>query len=81
MKEWFLVPMKESKEPVAEVIAAEPISWLAPGLHRMWLGQSNEDKDKRINAFLACMRCYDTPLMLNTSHVPPHLLIMCCVLR
>jgi hypothetical protein len=23
----------------------------------------------------------DTPLMLNTSHVPQHLLLMCCVLR
>jgi hypothetical protein len=25
--------------------------------------------------------CSDTPLMLNTSHVPQHLLLMSCVLR
>lgn len=39
-----------------------------------------DDKKRRLRAFLSCMRS-DTPLMLHTSHVPQHLLIMATVLR
>lgn len=39
-----------------------------------------DDKRRRLRGFLTCMRS-DTPLMLNTSHVPQHLLVMACVLR
>ena len=39
-----------------------------------------DDKRRRLRGFLTCMRS-DTPLMLNISYVPQHLLVMACVLR
>ncbi|XP_042225135.1 constitutive coactivator of PPAR-gamma-like protein 1 isoform X7 [Homarus americanus] len=39
-----------------------------------------DDKKRRLRAFLSCMRS-DSPLMLYTSNVPQHLLIMATVLR
>lgn len=39
-----------------------------------------DDKRRRLRGFLTCMKS-DTPLMLNTSYVPQHLLVMACVLR
>ncbi|GBP04281.1 Constitutive coactivator of PPAR-gamma-like protein 1 homolog [Eumeta japonica] len=41
---------------------------------------AQDDKGRRMRAFLSCMRS-DTPLMLNTSYVPQHLLILATVLR
>lgn len=41
---------------------------------------AQDDKCRRMRAFLSCMRS-DTPLMLNTSYVPQHLLILATVLR
>lgn len=39
-----------------------------------------DDKCRRMRAYLSCMRS-DTPLMLNTTYVPQHLLILATVLR
>lgn len=39
-----------------------------------------EDKQRRMKAFLTVMRS-DTPLMLNRSYVPQHMLVLACVLR
>ena len=50
-------------------------------LRRLWFGTSVEDKQKRLRAFLACLRCDDCPLLLHQAHVPQHMLILACVLR
>ncbi|XP_013408866.1 constitutive coactivator of PPAR-gamma-like protein 1 isoform X2 [Lingula anatina] len=66
--------------PQCEDVQAITMDWMVPTIHRLWLGQQIEDKNRRLRAFLTCMRS-DSPVMLNTSYVPQHLLIMCCILR
>ena len=86
VKEWSIVRssnfmnMAAVKELKYEEVAAETLEWKCPSLHRLWLGQAVEDKNRRLRAFLSCMKS-DAPLMLNVSQVPQHLLILCCVLR
>lgn len=41
---------------------------------------AQDDKNRRIRAFLSCMRS-ENPLMTNTSYVPQHLLLLATVLR
>lgn len=80
LKEW--VASRTGSAPRCDEVVAEPLDWLVPGLHRLWMGTMVEDKNRRLRAFLSCMNC-DVPqnLLLNTSYVPQHLLILCCVLR
>ncbi|KAH9504768.1 hypothetical protein Btru_061924 [Bulinus truncatus] len=78
VKEW--VVRRGSGRPTYEVVTARPVEWKTPSVQRMWLGQQDGDKDRRIRAFLTIMMS-DTSLMLNTNYVPQHLLVMCTVLR
>ncbi|XP_012938515.1 constitutive coactivator of PPAR-gamma-like protein 1 isoform X1 [Aplysia californica] len=78
VKEW--VVRRGSGRPTYEVVTARPVEWKTPSVQRMWLGQQDGDKDRRLRAFLTIMMS-DTSLMLNTNYVPQHLLVMCCVLR
>ncbi|BFZ10311.1 hypothetical protein BsWGS_13352 [Bradybaena similaris] len=78
VKEW--VVRRGSGRPTYEVVTARPVEWKAPSIQRMWLGQQDGDKDRRLRAFLTIMMS-DTSLMRNTNYVPQHLLILCCVLR
>uniref|UniRef100_A0A8C2JWE1 Family with sequence similarity 120A n=1 Tax=Cyprinus carpio TaxID=7962 RepID=A0A8C2JWE1_CYPCA len=54
--------------------------WTCPNLKKLWLGKAVEDKNRRMRAFLACMRS-DTPAMLNPANVSTPLMVLCCVLR
>lgn len=83
----FEVPIKEwvihrtgSQKPSFNLVMARPVDWKTPSIERMWLGQLPDDKTRRLRAFLTIMHS-DAPSMLNTSYVPQHLLMMCCVLR
>lgn len=78
VKEW--VVRRGSGRPTYEVVTARPVEWKTPSIQRMWLGQQEGDKDRRLRAFLTIMMS-DTSLMLNGSYVPQHLMVMCCVLR
>ncbi|XP_055881657.1 constitutive coactivator of PPAR-gamma-like protein 1 homolog isoform X2 [Biomphalaria glabrata] len=78
VKEW--VVRRGSGRPTYEVVTARPVEWKTPSIQRMWLGQQDGDKDRRLRAFLTIMMS-DTSLMLNTNYVPQHLLVMCSVLR
>ena len=78
IKEWSCP--RGASTPVCTEVHAQELEWLVPGLHRLWLGQMNEDKNRRLRAFLSSLNS-DVPLMLNTSFVPQHLIIMCSVLR
>ncbi|XP_023290727.1 constitutive coactivator of PPAR-gamma-like protein 1 homolog isoform X2 [Orussus abietinus] len=78
IKEWVWSKTNPYQKP--ELVKAEQIGWGVPTIQRLWFGTGIDDKRRRLRGFLTCMRS-DTPLMLNTSHVPQHLLVMACVLR
>ncbi|XP_071522180.1 constitutive coactivator of PPAR-gamma-like protein 1 homolog isoform X3 [Panulirus ornatus] len=78
IREWIYT--KNNPYRTADVVDATPISWAVPTVQRLWFGSVVDDKKRRLRAFLSCMRS-DSPLMLHTSHVPQHLLIMATVLR
>ncbi|XP_012135651.1 constitutive coactivator of PPAR-gamma-like protein 1 homolog isoform X2 [Megachile rotundata] len=78
IKEW--VWSKSNPYQTPELVKAEQIGWGVPTIQRLWFGTGIDDKRRRLRGFLTCMMS-DTPLMLNTSYVPQHLLVMACVLR
>ncbi|KAG8554737.1 hypothetical protein GDO81_003878 [Engystomops pustulosus] len=79
IKEWSAYKGKSPQTP--ELVSALTFrEWTCPNLKKLWLGKAVEDKNRRMRAFLACMKS-DTPSMLNPANVPTHLLLMCCVLR
>lgn len=79
IKEWAAYKGKTPHTP--ELVEALSFrEWTCPNLKKLWLGKAVEDKNRRIRAFLACMRS-DTPAMLNPANVPTHLMVLCCVLR
>lgn len=78
IKEWLW--SKSNQYQSADVVRAEEIGWAVPTIQRLWFGSTIDDKRRRLRAFLTCMRS-DNPLILNTSYVPQHLLVLACVLR
>lgn len=79
IKEWWALKGKSLFTP--EITEALPLKeWRVPSLQQLWLGREPEDKNRRMRAFLSCLRC-DTPGMLNQQFVPRHALVLCCVLR
>lgn len=78
ISEWIWSPQNEYKK--AEQVAAVQLPWAVPTIQRLWFGMAFEDKQRRMKAFLTVMRS-DTPLMLNRSYVPQHMLVLACVLR
>lgn len=79
VKEWWALKGKLLFTPeIAEALSFK--DWPVPHLQQLWLGREPEDKNRRMRAFLSCMRC-DTPSMLDQSLVPHYALVMCCVLR
>ncbi|XP_068450482.1 constitutive coactivator of PPAR-gamma-like protein 1 homolog isoform X2 [Clinocottus analis] len=79
VKEWAAYKGKSPHTP--ELVEALSFrEWTCPNLKKLWLGKAVEDKNRRMRAFLACMRS-DTPAMLNPTSVPTPLLVLCCVLR
>ncbi|XP_059186293.1 constitutive coactivator of PPAR-gamma-like protein 1 homolog isoform X2 [Centropristis striata] len=79
IKEWAAYKGKSPHTP--ELVEALPFrEWTCPSLKKLWLGKAVEDKNRRMRAFLACMRS-DTPSMLNPANVPTPLMVLCCVLR
>ncbi|XP_012257994.2 constitutive coactivator of PPAR-gamma-like protein 1 homolog isoform X2 [Athalia rosae] len=78
IKEW--VWSETNCYQVPELVKAEQIGWGVPTIQRLWFGTGIDDKRRRLRGFLTCLKS-DTPLMLNPSYVPQHLLVMACVLR
>ncbi|CAK1604276.1 unnamed protein product [Parnassius mnemosyne] len=76
--EWIYSRVNPGKSP--ELVPGIVLDWPVPTVQRLWFGTAQDDKCRRMRAFLSCMRS-DTPLMLNTSYVPQHLLILATVLR
>lgn len=78
VKEWVYSRSNPYQTP--ELVKADPLPWAVPTLHRLWFGPGLDDKRRRMRALLSCLNS-DTPLILNTSYVPQHMLVMACVLR
>ncbi|KAF5284298.1 hypothetical protein FQA39_LY04591 [Lamprigera yunnana] len=78
VKEWVYSRSNPYQNP--ELVKADPLPWAVPTLHRLWFGPGLDDKRRRMRALLSCLNS-DTPLILNTSYVPQHMLVMACVLR
>lgn len=78
VKEWLWSKGNQYHTP--NLVKAEEIGWAVPTIQRLWFGSTIDDKRRRLRAFLTCMRS-DNPLILNTSYVPQHLLVLACVLR
>lgn len=78
VSEWIWSPQNEYKNP--DLVAAVQLPWAVPTIQRLWFGMAFEDKQRRMKAFLSVMRS-DTPLMLNRTYVPQHMLVLACVLR
>ena len=74
--EWL--PYNNYHQP--DCLTPLPLSWPVPTLQRLWFGTGIEDKQKRLRSFLSVMSS-DSPMMLSTSYVPQHLLLMGSVLR
>lgn len=78
VSEWIWSPQNEYKK--ADLVPAVQLPWAVPTIQRLWFGMAFEDKQRRMKAFLTVMRS-DTPLMLNRTYVPQHMLVLACVLR
>ncbi|XP_049782108.1 constitutive coactivator of PPAR-gamma-like protein 1 [Schistocerca cancellata] len=78
IKEWIWSKNNQYQTP--DYVRAEQVGWGVPTIQRLWFGSAIDDKRRRLRAFLTCMRS-DTPLMLNPTYVPQHLLVMASVLR
>ncbi|MGH0173305.1 UNVERIFIED_CONTAM: hypothetical protein FKN15_065093 [Acipenser sinensis] len=79
IKEWSSNKARSALTP--ELVPALTFrEWTCPNLRKLWLGRAVEDKNRRMRAFLACLKS-DSPGMLNPASIPTHLLLLCCVLR
>ena len=73
IREWQ--PYNDYKVPLT--LSATELPWPAPTVQRLWFGNSNEDKQKRLQTFLSCMFCEE----LAHGKLMPHLIILATVLR
>lgn len=73
VREWL--PYDNYEKP--DLIEACELHWPIPTVQRLWFGTVQDDKQKRIQAFLSCLFCDDLP----HGNLPPHLLLMACVLK
>jgi len=76
IKEW----LPYSRYMQADMVTPLALDWPVPTVQRLWFATGVEDKQRRLRAFLSVMGA-DNPLMLQTAHVPQHLLLMATVLR
>ena len=77
VREWL--PYNNYENPyVQECIE---LNWPVPTVQRLWFGSTPEDKQKRLHAFLSCMRCDDNKSLLVQANVPQPMLMLACVLR
>ena len=77
VREWL--PYNNYENPyVQECIE---LKWPVPTVQRLWFGSTAEDKQKRLHAFLSCMKCDDNKSLLNQANVPQPMLMLACVLR
>ena len=85
VSEWVVRP--GAKTPTREMVVAKlPQMDTATGAslplcEALWSDKSVEILAARMCAFLQCMHVGKAPRLLDTSQVPPKLLLYCCALR
>ena len=82
VNEWFATeenPNSERPHPVS----LEPLdSGDIPSLESLWFGAEPEDGQRRLRAFLNCMKIqHDDKLLLDKEKIPRQYLVLCVVLR
>ncbi|CAL8093948.1 unnamed protein product [Orchesella dallaii] len=78
VKETLYCPMLKSNK--TQFVNAVEIGWGVPTVERLWLGDQEECKRKRIRAFLTIMKS-DKAIILDSTCVPQQMLVLTCVLR
>ncbi len=85
VKEYLVPPTTfPTTGPQCDTVKGVTLDWTVPGIQRLWLGASMEDKGRRLKTFLGSMSCDvngDENLLVNTSYVPQQFVMLCCVLR
>ena len=77
VREWL--PYNNYENPYVQ--ECKELKWPVPTVQRLWFGSTVEDKQKRLHAFLSCMRCDDNKSLLVQANVPQPMLMLACVLR
>ena len=77
VREWL--PYNNYESP--SVQECRELKWPVPTVQRLWFGSTAEDKQKRLHAFLSCMRCDENKSLLVQANVPQPMLMLACILR
>ncbi|KAK6635083.1 hypothetical protein RUM44_000332 [Polyplax serrata] len=78
IREWVCTAMNQYSVP--DIVKAEPVGWPVPTVQRLWFAGTVDEMRRRLRAYLTCMKS-DSALMVCSSYVPQHLLLMASVLR
>lgn len=66
---------------VSYEVKVKPVPWPVPSVESLWLGVKPENKQRRMKAFLSCMRVGSNSFLASQGEVPECYLLICCVLR
>jgi len=77
VREW--TPYNDYERP--DAVNAVELGWPVPTLQKLWFGSGHEDKQKRLRAFLSCLRSDNCQPLLTQASVPQHCILLACVLR
>jgi len=83
VNEWFATeenPTAERPRPVA-LDPTDKFVVEVPSLESLWFGAEPEDGQRRLRAFLTCMKANDDKVLLDKEKIPRQYLILCLVLR
>ena len=83
VNEWFATeehPTAERPRPVT-LDPTDKFVTEAPSLESLWFGAEPEDGQRRLRAFLTCMKAHDDKVLLDKEKIPRQYLILCLVLR
>lgn len=78
VNEWYVTRGNAGERP--DPVPATPLDWQVPTLERLWFGSDVEDGQRRLRAFLSCMKA-DEANILDSEKVPRQYLLLCTVLR
>lgn len=78
VNEWYVTKNNVAERP--DPVAPIAMDWDVPTLKSLWLGENSDDGQRRLRAFLSCLKADDGE-MLDPEKVPRQFLVLCAVLR